>query len=159
MLRLGVDQTSNASRHVKRGCDPFVDGRDRFVRFMHGLGGPCYGWYKPKTFQLHRVMECIQAIYFTREPASACGWVDLNQPARMLRLGFDQTSNASRHVKRGCDPFVNMDVIDSSGTRTASEGHATVGTNQRHSNSIVLWNVSRRFTLRVSQPALAVGSI
>ncbi len=41
------------------------------------------------------------------EPASASGWADLNQPARMLRLGFDQTSNASRPVKWGCDPFVN----------------------------------------------------
>jgi hypothetical protein len=43
-LRLGFGQTSNASRLVKRGCDPFVYGRDRFVKYTHGLGGPCYGW-------------------------------------------------------------------------------------------------------------------
>jgi hypothetical protein len=88
---------------------------------------------KTKDSPLDRVMECIQAICFTREPTNASGWADLNQPARMLRLGFDQTSNASRHVKRGCDPFVYMDVLDSSVTRTASEGHATVGKNQRQS--------------------------
>ena len=43
MLRLGFDQTSNASRPVKWGCDPFVNGRDRFLTYTHGLGGPCYG--------------------------------------------------------------------------------------------------------------------
>ncbi len=62
---------------------------------------------KPKPVPLHRVMECIQTISSTCEPASASGWADLNPPARMLRLGFDQTSNASRPVKWGCDPFVN----------------------------------------------------
>ena len=27
---------------VKWVCDPFVDDRDRFVPYTHGLGGPCY---------------------------------------------------------------------------------------------------------------------
>ena len=40
---MGFDQTSNASRLVKWVFDPFVDERDRFVTYTHGLGGPCYG--------------------------------------------------------------------------------------------------------------------
>jgi hypothetical protein len=47
-LRLGVDLTSNASSARKWGFDPFVDKRDRFVTYTHGLGGPCYGWKKPR---------------------------------------------------------------------------------------------------------------
>jgi hypothetical protein len=45
-LRLGFDQTSNASSARKWGSDPFVDKRDRNVTYTHGLGGPCYGWKK-----------------------------------------------------------------------------------------------------------------
>jgi hypothetical protein len=37
----------SAFRSVKWVCDPFLDERDRFVTYTHGLGGPCYGWKKP----------------------------------------------------------------------------------------------------------------
>jgi len=47
-LRLGFDLTSNASSARKWGFDPFVDERDRFVIYTHGLGGPCYGWKKTR---------------------------------------------------------------------------------------------------------------
>ena len=34
--------TLGASPLVKWVCDPFVNDRDRFVPYTHGLGGPCY---------------------------------------------------------------------------------------------------------------------
>jgi hypothetical protein len=34
--------TLGNSPSVKWVCDPFLDDRDRFANYSHGLGGPCY---------------------------------------------------------------------------------------------------------------------
>jgi hypothetical protein len=107
---MGFVWIRSASWPVKWVFDPFLDERDRIVTTTHGLGGPCYGWKKtgdaPHYAPLRRG--------------------NLTKPSRTLRLGLDWIRSASWPIKWVFDPFLDeRDRIVT--TRTASEGHATVG--------------------------------